>query len=110
MQMTEEELDGGILKVTLDGAFDIEGAGAVDMRFSIISGARDRVIVDMSGVDFLASIGVRVLVKTAKGVGRRGGLALYGVQEAPRKVLASTGADTLMHVVDSEEAAIDALS
>ena len=111
MQMTKEELGGDVLKVTLAGSFDIAGAGEVDMPFAVISGARRRVVVDFGNVDFLASIGVRVLVKAARSIGTKGGkMALFGANEAARKVLASTGADTLIVVTDDEAAAIAAVA
>ena len=111
MQMTKEELEGDVLKVTLAGSFDIAGAGEVDMPFAVISGARRKVVVDFGDVDFLASIGVRVLVKAARLIGNKGGkIALYGANEAARKVLASTGADTLIVVTDDEAAALAAVA
>jgi anti-anti-sigma factor len=111
MQMTKEELEGDILKVTLAGSFDIAGAGEVDMPFAVISGARRKVVVDFGDVDFLASIGVRVLVNAARSIGTKGGkIALFGANEAARKVLASTGADTLIVVTDDEAAALAAVA
>jgi anti-sigma B factor antagonist len=111
MQMTKEELEGDVLKVTLAGSFDIAGAGEVDMPFAVISGARRKLVVDFGNVDFLASIGVRVLVKAARSIGNKGGkIALFGANEAARKVLASTGADTLIVVTDDEAAALAAVA
>jgi anti-anti-sigma factor len=111
MKMTKEELEGDVLKVTLAGSFDIAGAGDVDMPFAVISGSRRKVVVDFGEVDFLASIGVRVLVKAARAMGTKGGkLALYNPNEAARKVLASTGADTLIVVTDDEASAIAAVA
>lgn len=111
MKIAQEEIDGGVLKVTLTGSLDLEGAGMVDMPFSVIAGTHDKVIVDFTNVDFLASIGIRVLVKTAKSIGNRGGrLSVYNPNEAARSVMASTGVDTIIIVVDDEAAAIAAVS
>jgi anti-anti-sigma factor len=111
MELTREELGGDILKVTLVGSLDIAGSGEVDLPFAVIAGARRKVVVDFTGVDFLASIGVRVLVKTGRAIGNKGGrLALFGVNDAARKVLASTGADTLMVIAGDEAAAIAAVT
>jgi anti-anti-sigma factor len=111
MEMKKDELEGDVLKVTLAGSFDIAGAGEVDMPFAVISGSRRKVVVDFSEVDFLASIGVRVLVKAARAMGNKGGrMALFGANEAARKVLASTGADTLIVVTDDEASAVAAVA
>jgi stage II sporulation protein AA (anti-sigma F factor antagonist) len=111
MQMTKEELEDDVLKVRLAGSFDIAGAGTVDMPFSVIAGSRQKVVVDFAEVEFLASFGVRVLVKAARGMGTRGGrLAVYGVSEPARKVLAATGADALIVVAEDEASAVAAVS
>ncbi len=110
MEMRQEELAGDVLKVALDGSFDIAGAGDVDLRFSVIAGSRNKVAVDFSDVTFLASMGVRVLVKTAKTMNLHGGkLVLINPNDAARKVLDATGADTIIAVVDTEADALAAL-
>jgi len=106
MKMKQEDLGDDVLLVTLDGAFDIAGAGDVDLPFSVIAGSRDKVIVDFSDVSFLASIGIRVIVKTAKSMANRGGkLMVANPNQAARKVLASTGVDTIVGVTSSIEEA-----
>ena len=107
MRLEQTELAGGILKVKLSGAFDIAGAGEVEMPFSIIAGKYNKVIVDFTGVTFLASIGIRVLVKAARAIGQRNGrLIVFNPTDEARKVLRSTGIDTIMPVVADEKAAI----
>ncbi len=107
MKMEQAELDGGILKVTLQGSLDIAGAQKVDLPFSVIAGARDKVIVDMTGVDFIASIGVRTLVKAGRPIARRGGrMVILSPSEAVRKVLISTGIDEVMAFYDDVTTAV----
>ena len=111
MKMDQTELPGDILKVSLSGDFDIAGASEVDLPFSVIAGNRDKVVVDFTNVGFLASIGIRVLVKSAKPIVSRGGkMVIVNPNEAARKVLASTGVDTLIPIVDDEAAAMAELS
>lgn len=111
MQIEQSELANGILKLTLVGDLDIAGAGQAELTFGVIAGSRDKVLVDMSGVGFMASIGVRLIVSTAKPILRRGGkMAIMGANEAAARVLASTGVDTIVPVVDDEAAALAALA
>jgi anti-anti-sigma factor len=106
MQMTQEELQGGVLKVVLVGSLDIPGSARVDLPLSVIAGSRRKVIIDFTQVDFLASIGVRTIVKVARTVGNRGGrVVLVNPNQAARKVLASTGVDTIVTIVDDQGAA-----
>ena len=56
---------------------------------------------------FLASIGIRVLVKAARAIGQRNGrLIVFNPTDEARKVLRSTGIDTIIPVVADEKAAI----
>jgi anti-anti-sigma factor len=107
MRLEQVMVPGDILVVKLTGALDIAGAGEIDMPFSVISGKYDKVAVNLAGVSFLASIGIRVLVKAARTIGRRSGrLVVFGPTEEARKVLRSTGIDAIIPVVADEKAAI----
>ena len=111
MNIEQQDIEDGIHKVVLNGSLDIEGAVAVELPFNEIAENHKKVIVDMTNVDFLASIGIRVLVKAAKSIGGKGGrLAVYNANEAARNVLASTGVDTIVFVEDDEAAAIHVVS
>jgi anti-sigma B factor antagonist len=111
MELRQQELNNGVLKVTLSGSFDIAGAGDVDLPFSVIGGKWNRVIVDLGNVGVLASMGVRVLVKTAKAIGSRGGrMVVMTPSDAARRVLSITGVDAIIPVVDSEAEALEKLA
>ncbi len=111
MKMDQEALEGGIQKITLNGSLDIEGASALEIPFSQVAETHKKVIVDMTNVDFLASIGIRVLVKAAKTIGGRGGrLAVFNANDAARSVLASTGVDSIIFVQSDEAGAIDVVA
>ncbi len=73
MNLTVEELEGGVTKVVLDGRLDIAGAQAVDLRMNVVGGSARRLLIDLAGVTFLGSMGVRSLVVPAQAVKRRGG-------------------------------------
>jgi len=74
MQLEYKELDNGIRLIELTGTLDIIGTGEIETKFTgYCAGDKVRVVVDLSGVDFLASIGIRLLILTAKSVASRGG-------------------------------------
>jgi len=106
MKMDRFELPGNILKVKLTGPLDIGGVQEIDTPFSLIAGSRDKVVVDLSGVSFLASIGIRVLVMAARTIGSKGGrLVVYGPSEEARRVLHATGIDKIIPIAADEAAA-----
>jgi anti-sigma B factor antagonist len=106
MKMEVEPITAGAVKVILDGRLDITGAGVIDLQFSAIAGSHRGVIVDMTSVSFLASIGIRTLLLGAKAVQRRGGtFVLLNPVEEVEKVLEVTGVIDLMPIFhDSNEA------
>lgn len=106
MKLSQEIVDGDIYKMTLHGSLDIAGSAHVDPQFDMAVDKQKKLIVDISDVDFLASIGIRTLVKSAKGLAEKGGrMAVYGAQENPKRVLESTGVDKIIMLVDDEDAA-----
>src|SRR5579883_2728276 len=99
MKVVEEELPGGITKVILEGRLDIEGAAAVDLRMNVLAGSRTSVLLDIQGVSFLASMGLRSLVIPARAIKSRGGrIVLFGPNELVGKVLKTSGVDTVIPV------------
>jgi anti-sigma B factor antagonist len=109
MDITQKELENGILMLSLKGSLDVAGAGVAD---SVLSGlSSDKIIADLTGVDFVASAGIRVLVKTAKALGCRGGkFALMNPDDQARRVMFTTGLDKIIPLTNSEQEAIAAVS
>jgi anti-anti-sigma regulatory factor len=62
MQITISNEAGPTAKVGLVGRLDIAGAEVIALPLATLSGGKTNVIVDMSGVTFVASIGIRDLV------------------------------------------------
>src|SRR5499433_1996294 len=73
MDISTEDLAGGITKVSLRGRFDTTGAVVIELPFNKIVTEKSRVIVDLSAVSFLASYAIRVLLVGAKIVNGKGG-------------------------------------
>jgi anti-sigma B factor antagonist len=110
LKLTTDELDGGVTRVVLAGRMDINGAAAVDLRLNVLAGSATRLLVDMGGVTFLGSMGLRSLVVPAQAIRRRGGKAvllspLHDVEE----VLRMANVNTLLPVCHDLETALAAL-
>jgi stage II sporulation protein AA (anti-sigma F factor antagonist) len=106
MQITVSDLDAAIKKVTLVGKLDIAGAEAIGVPLAAVAGSRGNVVVDMTGVDFIASIGIRQLVMAAKAVSRGAGkLVLLGPTPMVTEVLVVSGLEQLLPIVQSEDEA-----
>jgi anti-anti-sigma factor len=105
--METEMLAGDVQRIVLEGRLDIDGTQAVDIRFSAMTTTRKgQFIVDLGGVNLLASIGIRLLVSAARGQKGRGGkLVLACAQPAVKKVLQSAGIDQLIPLFEDLESA-----
>ena len=100
MRIESEELADGILKVGLHGRMDIAGVDAIGLQLTALTApVGRRVIVDLSGVDFLASIGVRALLQNARAMNLRGGvMAVCGARPVVGQVLESAGVANVVPV------------
>ena len=73
MEMQVTTISWDAVRVVLNGRLDMAGSAKIDVPFNVAAGANRNIIVDMSAVTFVASIGIRTLVIGAKTVQRRGG-------------------------------------
>jgi stage II sporulation protein AA (anti-sigma F factor antagonist) len=106
MQISISDVDGSIKRVTLVGKLDIAGAQVIELPLATVAGARGNVMVDMTGVDFIASIGIRHLVMAAKAVTRGAGkLVLLDPTPLVTEVLVVAGLEQILPIVRSEAAA-----
>lgn len=106
MDMQVVQADGEITRVALDGRFDIQGAQEVDSRFGELAKMSKALVVDLSQVSFLASLGVRTLMLSAKTLISRGGdMAVFGANENVEKVLRTTGLNEVAGIYADYESA-----
>lgn len=110
MQISTEEMAGGITRVVLDGRMDIAGAAAVDLKMNLAAGSAKKLLIDLQKVDFLGSMGLRSIVIPARAVHSRGGkVVLFAPNQMVESVLKSSGIDTLLPIRHDLDAAVAAL-
>ena len=110
MPIAIQELDGNVTKVVLSGRIDIAGAHEIDMPMSLVAGSRRAVVIDLSGVEFMASMGLRHMVVCAKSVAsKRGKVVLLSPRPAVEEVITVSGIDQLIPIHHDEAAAIAAV-
>lgn len=111
MRLEITDLENQIRQAKLIGRMDMKGTQEIDTEFGLKLGSSLLpVLVDLSEVDFLASIGMRTLISTARGVHNRGHkLVLLNPQPLVRESLVAAGFDQLIPMYDDFEAACAAL-
>jgi len=113
MSLAYTDVNDSLRRVSLSGRLDIAGTDAIAIQFAAATAAaHHRVVVDLSAVEFLASIGIRAIVANARAVQARGSrLVLYvGSNQMVTQTLEVTGIDTVIpmfaELADAEQAAL----
>jgi len=110
MQISTEEMAGGITRVALDGRLDIAGAALVDLKMNVIAGASRKLLIDLQNVSFLGSMGLRSIVLPARAVlGRGGKVVLFAPGELVQSVIKTSGIDSLLPIHHDLATAVAAL-
>ena len=112
MNIDTEQLAGNILKISLSGRMDVTGIQQIDRKVADLTAPPCRaVIVELSKVDFLTSVGIRMLLIVAKGLHGRGGkMVLLNPNPVVTRILELSGIDMTMGVFRDVESACAALS
>lgn len=111
MRMQAEEVAPGIVKATLIGRLDIGGSQEIDLHFTALTASCKGLIVDLSQVGFVASMGLRLLIVGARTAARKGGrMVLLQPMEAVEAVLVSSGTDSVVPILRDLQEAIRAVS
>ncbi len=99
MKMKLAEQDG-VVQITLSGRMDMLGVEDVSGPFNDAVGARKApVAVDLPRVDFMASVGLRLLFANARSLQQHGGkMALAAAQPEVQAVLDATGVPKVIAV------------
>lgn len=107
MELQYSELPNNIRLIKLKGKLDIIGTGQIETKFAGYCGGENvRLVVDLSEVDFLASIGIRLLTITTKSVASRGGkMVLLNPNPDVYHVLDVTGIPAVIPVYSHMESA-----
>ena len=66
MKLDSTPLEPGQIVISLAGRMDIAGAAEIETTFSALASHAHVALVDMAGVTFLASIGIRLILANAK--------------------------------------------
>jgi anti-anti-sigma factor len=93
--------------LALDGRLDAGGVNAVQAEFrELISSPGKAVLIDISQVTFLASLGIRMVVEAAKTVrGSGGSLVLLKPRSLVESSLKSAGLEVILGISHDEAAA-----
>lgn len=93
-----KERNNEILTVIIDGRLDI--VTAPELEKSIKEDTEDirELVLDMNGVEYISSAGLRVILAAQKKMNRQGSMKLKGVCEAVMEVFEMTGFSDILDI------------
>ena len=99
---------GDVRKIVLAGRLDTAGVDQVETKFgAAIVPAGKNTIVDLTQVSFLASMGIRMLIATARSLSRKGSkLVMFGATPGVMDVIETTALTDIIPLAATESEAI----
>ena len=114
MPIAHEDVGDNLRRIILSGRLDTAGSDEIATKFAALAAsAKRRVVVVLTDVTFLSSMGIRALVANAKAQLSRGGrmVLVVGSNAAVIGTLEATGIDALIPMyADAAEAERAALA
>jgi anti-sigma B factor antagonist len=111
MELHVDDLGGTANCLRLAGRLDASGADQIGVRFTAAGAAPGRhAVVDLSQVSFVASMGIRLLIATARAARARGGMfVMFGAPELVHDVLVDSAIDQIIPLFGTEADALKSL-
>ena len=104
MSISYDDIGADLRRIVISGRLDMVGTSSIASQLVELTAAPKKgIVIDMSAVEFLASIGIRALIASAKSVQERGGKMVLVVNPSTTVVLSlkATGIDLLIPVFDN---------
>ncbi len=108
MEMTLDKREDGVTCVHLSGRLDAAGSDHIDVPFTAATAAQGHnTLVDMGGVEFMASMGIRMLISSAKALHTKGAkMVLFGARPMVANVIEQAALDQIIPVAATEAQAL----
>ena len=108
MELKVMRSDSALTRIELAGKLDVEGEGQIGEQFrQVVQSSNMDVLVDMSQVSYLASLGIRLLFAGAKSLAAIGKkLVVLSPQPMVEETLLNSGTVKLIPIAQNEDEAL----
>ncbi len=102
MQINRKEQDG-IVTLSVSGRLDAVSSVDAEKEFNeVLDAGHDMLLIDLSGLDYISSAGLRVLLVVAKRIQQKGGrVTLAGMVAGVKEVFEISGFSSIFKIFDS---------
>ena len=94
---TEKKYEGETLTITLEGRLDTTTAPELEREIGELNDVRE-LVIDMKGLEYISSAGLRVIVKAQKIMNLKGSMRLINVGESIMEVFEITGFSDILTI------------
>ncbi len=103
---------GDVLLFSVSGRLDVQSYAELEKHLnSWINSGEKWFVGDFTGLEFISSIGLRVLLSTVKKLAQmQGRLVLHGLNSTVNDVFVSTGLVGVITITDSQQSALAVLT
>jgi anti-anti-sigma factor len=108
-----EDLAEDLRRIRLGGRLDMVGVGEIDLRFTTLAASKPlKVLVDLAGVSFLASVALRCIISSAKALDQKGGRMVLFIADNSlvQTTLDTVGVSDFIPTFADEASALSALN
>jgi len=105
-------VENGILIIAIDGRLDAASAPVAEGEISkALEGEQNRLLFDLSGLEYLSSGGLRVILGAAKEIKRRDGkVALAALKQYVYEIFEVSGFTAMIPILNSIDEGLKALA
>lgn len=93
-----KEINGALATLKIEGRIDTTTAPTLDSAIQELTGDVKELVLDMSGVEYVSSAGLRVLLAAQKKMNAIGSMKLIGVCAAVMEVFEITGFSDILTI------------
>ena len=107
MEIARQDING-VMKVSLSGRLDAGSAVETEEEIGKVVDVNKKLILDLSGLEYISSAGLRVLLVAAKRIRRENGkMCLCELKETVLEVFEISGFSAIFDLADTEKEALD---
>ncbi|MGD8961444.1 MAG: STAS domain-containing protein [Desulfobacterales bacterium] len=98
-------VENGVMIIEIEGRLDASNASVAEVEINkALEGEQNRLLFDLSGLEYLSSGGLRVILGAAKEIRRREGkVALAALKEYVYEIFAVSGFTAMIPIKDTLE-------
>jgi len=101
------DTNGNVAVVTASGRFDSETSPSLDAELTKVVGQKNKIVLDLKGVEYLSSAGLRAIVKALQASQKAGGgVKLACVSVSVETVLRTVGMMEMLKAFSSVDDAV----